>query len=229
MIGYIKRAFAILCAASIGAGCSLGRYTPVPAPNAAPESSLRAVESVSLGSPELRRVVDRIPDVKSLCTEPAAKIPGTYALLSTAGEVRDATYKTSKGSAWGFFKLEQYGNPAPTPIPTISPAPQAHPIYVYYGTFTLDKKAHGGCFVLIASVNGKPIVSGYKYNAGAVGAPRVVAKDYYVVDVEAGYANIVIRNLSAKGGAGTLVLKSKSLKSIVAKGTIKLTGRITVK
>jgi hypothetical protein len=112
---------------------------------------------------------------------------------------------------------------SPTPSPSPSPTRTPQPIYIYTGTYQLSMGTHG-CFFLTTSQDGSPLAT---FNGGSFqgdsgfgnGNPNVTGSFTQTFVAAGTISSLVITNLSASGGSGTMSLSNGD------SGTITLTSR----
>lgn len=212
----IQHAFLSLIVASVASACN--GTAPLP-----PSLAQTPVQpQIGFGSDGLPRA-----DAAATCTAKPVPIPGTYVTFVAAGTVKGTTFTASSGSAFYFLEKFTKATPPPTPTPTASPTtgPTPPPEWYYYGTYAL-KKNKGGCAYLIATVNGKPF-KGTHYNGIGSGAPKFTQKWWNVSIVSEGPMTMIVKNLSASGGTGSLTLM-KPAGGTFDTGTVHFVGRMQI-
>lgn len=202
-----KALFGVVASAAVLAAChGAGGYTPVAA------ASLPMAAHV----PGFARVSPRLPD----CNAAKAKIPGTYIIMNSDGNVKSGAYSDIDGN-WAEGKV----TPAATPSasPSGEPSPPTQEIYLYVGTYHLKTSGQTGCAYLVTTVSGKPLMDSDD-NASFAGTPDFSTEFYTFNVTKIGKLVATASGLGASGGSGTLTLTKG--KSTYDTGTLTFTGRI---
>jgi hypothetical protein len=169
----------------------------------------------------------------SQCDAPNVKIPGTYLEMISSGTVKGSTYTSGKlVSVWFSSKYTVDTKPTPTPTgqPTSGPTATPRPVEIYYytGTYTTKITKQSGCAVIIATVNGKPIISGLLGNGIGENSVQYTQPNVNSKTLATGPMSETILGLSASGGHGTATLKT-SKGQLYDTATITLTKRTETK
>jgi hypothetical protein len=166
------------------------------------------------------------PDVTSICSAPASKVPGSYVILFALGDLTGSTFT---GSGLWFLENLAKGTPGPTPTPGVTPTPiKGKPLYLYYGTFRLKTHKEQGCVFMIATKSGKPLSKKAKGNAEILGTVATKVKYLRVTfTTTSGSVSAKLSGVSATGGAGSAVLLS-STGAAYDKATISILGRVSI-
>jgi len=161
-------------------------------------------------------------------------IPGTYTTIISVGTYSGTTYtaNTSSGSSVWISNLYTAASPSPAPSFTAAspnPSPTAtrtpQPVYDFIGTYQLASGT-SGCFTVITSQDGSPLSF---YNGSSLqgvsgiadGGPNVTGNYTIGTGTSGTLGSLVINNLGAGGGSGTVALSNGD------SGTITLTSRFS--
>jgi len=206
MLGMLVAAGAMLAACGGGAGINPGTQPALPAARAG------------------------VQPTTPPCSARSAALPGSFVVISAFGTVKAGQFvPDSSISGWVLETFKTVSKPTPSPRPTAAPKV---PVYYYYGTFTLQKRHQTGCMILATTQDGSRIFDWFygKFNAEAVGLPKIDARYYAVSEVSEGTLSTDIANLSATGGGGSITLHSeRSGAPVFDTGKIRFVGRILVK
>ena len=165
----------------------------------------------------------------------ALTVPGTYTTVTTVGTYAGTTYTANTSSGSTSWITISYASASPTPVPTAtatttaipSPTPTPtrtpQPVYIYAGTYQLQSGT-SGCFSLITSQDGSALSiyngTGLQGNSGIGSGSPNVSGNYTIGSIVSGtVTSLVVNNLSATGGSGTVSLSNGD------SGTITLTAR----
>lgn len=153
------------------------------------------------------------------CGANLARLPGTYIAFTVYGKVERGIFKSINGSQWSEVKYTAT-NEQPSPTPSIAPS-SGQDYYLYSGTYKIGSQS--GCAYLVVTADKKPFLR-QDYNAATAAMPNFSGRSYRTKKVKSGSVLIKV-NITATGGAGTIVLGS--LTGNLSHGTIKLTQRRT--
>ena len=150
------------------------------------------------------------------CLAKSYKPPGKFTMIVALGEFSGSSFAGAGLSLWQAFTLPKGFNHLPSTAPNLGST-----YTIYYGTFKLNS-GFQGCFYLA-----KATYKGVSFDGIAAGWPNV--KGYGSLQPSAqGPLAISLKGISAKGGSGTLTLKSPAGKTI-ATGTVSIKGSKVIK
>lgn len=200
--------FGVIASAAVLAACHGSGDTPLlPAPGSQP-LVVRAATTA--------RLSPRLPD----CKAGKSKIPGTYIIMNSDGNVKSGAYTSIDGN-WAEGKVAPAATPSASP--SGEPSPPAQEIYLYVGTYHLKTSGQTGCAYLVTTVSGEPLMDSHN-NASFAGSPDFTTEFFTMSVTKFGKLVATARALSASGGSGTLTLTKG--KSTYDTGTLTFTGRI---
>jgi hypothetical protein len=203
-----KMLFGIIAAAAALAACHGGNYTPA--------SDGSAPLPMVAHMPGSARLSPRLPD----CKAGRAKIPGTYVIMNSDGNVKRGAYASIDGN---WFEGKVTPTSTPSASPSGEPSPPTQAIYLYVGTYHLKNSGQTGCAYLVTTVSGKPLMDS-RNNASFDGTPDFSTEFFAFNVTKFGKLVAAASGLSASGGSGRLTLKTR--KGTYDTGTIAFTGRI---
>jgi hypothetical protein len=150
------------------------------------------------------------------CSAKSYQAPGKFTVLAALGAFSGNSFSGSGLSLWGTFTVPKGRSQLP------NRAPNLHTQYtIYYGTYKVGG-GFVGCFYL-AKINYK----GVSFNGAAAAWPNLHNYGNATSDAEGPLA-ISIKNISGKGGSGTLTLKDPSGKT-VSTGSVTIKGSVVIK
>jgi hypothetical protein len=164
---------------------------------------------------------------KLKCPAPYSKVPGTYVVMSTFGTLKNGTFVSAKAPFGGTWAQVAYTRATPGPTASPTTAPSSPPEYVYYGSYTLQKKKQTGCATLFTTQSGKDFTD-IPANALSGGAPLVKALNFNLKVGVIGKLTEKITGVTATSGTGTAILTTSKGKPFDT-ATIKLVGRLAIK
>jgi hypothetical protein len=157
------------------------------------------------------------------CSTPEAKVPGTYIMLASEGDVtRGSSYADNFGT-WYEGKVVPTSSPSPAPSTGPHPKEPAQAAFVYYGRYNLAKTKQIGCAYLVTSVSGKKLIG--SDNATLQALPNLSSDFISFVPTKGGRLIVTADHLTASGGAGTMILKTSG-GGTYDTGVIRFIGRL---
>jgi hypothetical protein len=149
------------------------------------------------------------------CSATSSKVPGKYTVLLALGAFSGSSFTGSGLSLWGTFTVPKGYAQLPRYAPNFGTT-----YTMYYGTYKLS--SFQGCFYLA-----KVTYKGVSFNGAIAGWPKISNFGTVVQDAEGPLA-ISIKNISAKGGSGTLTLTDPAGKT-VSTGAASIKGSQVIK
>jgi hypothetical protein len=152
-------------------------------------------------------------------TAPPTPVPTPTPTLPPTPSPSPTPTKTPKGSFDSDASPDKKPSPSPTAVPTVTPSPIAYTAYSGSyalggfsaagpsGTFAVSPTY--GCVLLLATLNGQPVLPGGNYNASAQGNPNFEQSAGPATQLASGAITaFTISNITPVGGNGTFTLSN---------------------
>ncbi|HTA40260.1 MAG TPA: hypothetical protein VK760_14345 [Candidatus Acidoferrales bacterium] len=161
------------------------------------------------------------------CTVPKVKSGAMVTSVSAYGNLERRNFSLARPfSSW--TQLQWLETPPPgkhrAAAPAVLPHGSGH-YYIYFGTYTVSDGTTG-CFYLVNSVDGKPIVE--NRNAAITAQPRIPPEGATLPQDFGTVKNIYLKLKIGDTGSGTMTLVHYDGSNALT-GTIKITGRVESK